>query len=46
MSSRLLRVGATGAVGREVLAQALADPRVGEVVALTRRPPPALRASR
>lgn len=38
MSSRLLLVGATGAVGREVLAQALADSRVGEVVALTRRP--------
>jgi uncharacterized protein YbjT (DUF2867 family) len=35
---RLLLVGATGAVGREVLAQALADPSVGEVVALTRRP--------
>lgn len=38
MSWRLLLVGATGAVGRAVLAQALADPRVGEVVALTRRP--------
>lgn len=38
MSSRLLLVGATGAVGREVLALALADPRVGDVVALTRRP--------
>lgn len=36
-TSRLLLVGATGAVGREVLAQALAEPRVGEVVALTRR---------
>jgi len=37
----LLLVGATGAVGRAVLAQALADPRVGEVVALTRRALPA-----
>jgi uncharacterized protein YbjT (DUF2867 family) len=35
---RLLLVGATGVVGREVLAQALADSRVAEVVALTRRP--------
>ena len=34
---RLLLLGATGAVGREVLAQALADSRVGEVVAPTRR---------
>lgn len=41
---RLLLVGATGAVGREVMTQALADPRVAEVVALTRRPlPPAQR---
>ena len=31
-------VGATGAVGREVLAAALADPRIDEVVAPTRRP--------
>ena len=31
-------VGATGAVGREVLAAALADPRFDEVVAPTRRP--------
>jgi uncharacterized protein YbjT (DUF2867 family) len=38
MASRLLLVGATGAVGQAVLAQALADPRVAEVVALTRRP--------
>lgn len=38
---RLLLVGATGAVGREVLAQALADPRVDELVALTRHPLPA-----
>jgi len=37
-TSRLLLVGATGAVGRAVLKQALADPRVAEVVALTRRP--------
>jgi uncharacterized protein YbjT (DUF2867 family) len=35
---RLLLVGATGAVGREVLALALADRRVAQVVALTRRP--------
>lgn len=35
---RLLLVGASGAVGREVLVQALADTRVAEVVALTRRP--------
>lgn len=35
---RLMLVGASGAVGRAVLAQALADARVGEVVALTRRP--------
>ena len=34
---RLLLLGATGAVGREVLAQALADSRVGEVIAPTRR---------
>ena len=33
-------VGATGAVGREVLAAALADPRIDEVVAPTRRPLP------
>ncbi len=38
MTSRLLLVGATGAVGRVVLKQALADPRVAEVVALTRHP--------
>lgn len=35
---RLLLVGATGAVGSAVLGQALADERVAEVVALTRRP--------
>ncbi|HRM00354.1 MAG TPA: NAD(P)H-binding protein [Acidovorax sp.] len=35
---RLLLLGATGAVGREVLAQALADARVGTVIAPTRRP--------
>jgi uncharacterized protein YbjT (DUF2867 family) len=35
---RLLLVGATGAVGRQVLHQALADSRIGQVVALTRRP--------
>ena len=38
---RLMLVGATGAVGRVVLAQALSDRRVAEVVALTRRPLPA-----
>ncbi len=38
---RLLLVGASGAVGRQVLAAALADPRVGQVVAPTRRPQPA-----
>ncbi len=38
MTSLLLLVGATGAVGRAVLTQALADPRVAQVVALTRRP--------
>ena len=39
--SSILLVGATGLVGRHVLAQALADPRVTRVVALTRRPLPA-----
>jgi uncharacterized protein YbjT (DUF2867 family) len=34
----LLLVGATGLVGQSVLQQALDDPRVGKVVALTRRP--------
>lgn len=34
---KLLLVGATGLVGRNVLALALADPRVGAVVAPTRR---------
>lgn len=38
---RLLLVGATGAVGREVLTAALADPRIHQVVAPTRRPLPA-----
>lgn len=36
--TRLLIVGATGLVGRLVLAQAVASPRVERVVALTRRP--------
>lgn len=36
----LLLVGATGAVGRQVLALALADPRIEQVVAPTRRPLP------
>lgn len=34
---RLLLLGATGAVGREVLAQALSVPRVAQVIAPTRR---------
>lgn len=34
----LLLVGATGVVGQQVLAQALAHPKVGKVVALTRKP--------
>ena len=34
----LLLVGVTGLVGQSVLAQALTDLRVAEVVALTRRP--------
>jgi len=38
---RLLLAGASGAVGREVLALALAEPRVAAVVAPTRRPLPA-----
>jgi uncharacterized protein YbjT (DUF2867 family) len=37
----ILLVGATGLVGRNVLAQALRDPRIGRVVAPTRRPLPA-----
>ncbi|MBL8491064.1 MAG: NAD(P)H-binding protein [Rhodocyclaceae bacterium] len=37
----ILLFGATGAVGQAVLALALADPRVGRVVAVTRRPLPA-----
>lgn len=35
--TRLLILGATGLVGQQVLAQALADPRVKQVVAPTRR---------
>jgi hypothetical protein len=42
----LLLVGVTGLVGQSVLAQALADPRVSEVIALTRRPLNALSSSR
>lgn len=34
----ILLVGATGLVGQSVLAQALASPQVGKVVALTRKP--------
>ncbi|MCK9622952.1 MAG: NAD(P)H-binding protein [Methylobacter sp.] len=37
---RLLLVGATGAVGRQVLALALVDPRIEQVIAPTRRPLP------
>ncbi len=37
---RLLLLGASGAVGSRVLGMALADPRVGQVVAPTRRPLP------
>lgn len=36
--TRLLIVGATGLVGKLVLEQALADKRVSQVIALTRRP--------
>ncbi len=36
----LLLVGATGLVGQSVLQQALADSRVGKVVAITRKPLP------
>ena len=35
---RVLLAGATGLVGRELLRQLMADPTVGEVRALTRRP--------
>lgn len=38
---KLLLIGSTGLVGRHVLDQALADPRVTEVVSITRRPLPA-----
>lgn len=38
---RLILAGATGLVGRHVLARALAEPRVDRVVAPTRRPLPA-----
>jgi uncharacterized protein YbjT (DUF2867 family) len=34
----VLLLGATGLVGREILRQLLADPTVGRIVALTRRP--------
>lgn len=40
-SPRLLLLGATGAVGQQVLRLALADPRLGQIVAPTRRPLPA-----
>jgi hypothetical protein len=36
----LLRVDATGAVGRQVLALTLVDPRIEQVIAPTRRPLP------
>lgn len=38
---RLLLVGATGAVGHEVLAAALTEPRIQAIIAPTRRPLPA-----
>jgi uncharacterized protein YbjT (DUF2867 family) len=38
---KILLAGATGLVGRHVLEQALTDPRVAHVVALSRRPLPA-----
>ena len=38
---RLLLVGATGAVGQQVLAAALANPRIAQVIAPSRRPLPA-----
>jgi len=37
---RVLLIGATGVVGRHVLQQALADERIGHVIALTRQPLP------
>jgi len=37
---KILLAGATGIVGRHVLEQALADPRIARVVALSRRPLP------
>ena len=39
--TRLLIVGATGLVGQQVVMQALADARISQVIALTRRPIPA-----
>lgn len=36
----LILIGATGLVGQSLLAQALADPRVTKLIALTRRPLP------
>lgn len=39
--TRILIAGSTGLVGSQVLAQALADPRVTKIVAPTRRPLPA-----
>lgn len=38
---KLLLIGSTGLVGRHVLDQALADPRVTDVVSIARRPLPA-----
>jgi uncharacterized protein YbjT (DUF2867 family) len=40
MTTTLLLLGATGLVGRATLVQALAEPRVGRIVAPTRRPLP------
>jgi uncharacterized protein YbjT (DUF2867 family) len=36
--TKLLVIGATGLVGNEVVEQAIADPRVSQIIALTRRP--------
>lgn len=41
LSMKLLLIGSTGLVGRNVLNLALADPRIDSIVALARRPLPA-----
>jgi len=43
---KLLILGATGLVGRQVLQQALADPDIEQIVAPTRRPLPDMAAAR